>query len=388
MKHGKSFVLSLIGASVLVGTTGARAGFGDPVSGLTADQQARFVEGQEVFQEVEDASDGLGPVFNEASCATCHIDGGVGGGSDRVETRFGKITNGAFDPLANEGGSLMQDHAIGLANGVDFVPEVVPGDATIVAGRRTTPLFGLGLVDAVPDPTFRDLARREAFFNRRTAGRVANVTNIATGQPAVGKFGWKAQVPSLQVFAGDAYLNEMGITSPLFPNENCPQGDCTLLAANPRPDLNDDGTDVALFADFMTFLAPPPGPARSRSVAYGAALFAGIGCTDCHTPALQTGRNDVAALSRKTFFPYSDFLLHDMGTLGDGIAQGDAGQREMRTAPLWGLSKVTVFLHDGRTTSVEAAILAHDGQGARAANRFQALRADQKQRLVSFLKSL
>jgi len=388
MKHGKSFVLSLLGASVLAGATGVRADFGDPLPGLTAEQQATFVEGKEVFEDVEDAADGLGPVFNEASCATCHIDGGVGGGSSRVETRFGTVTNGAFDPLAAEGGSLMQDHAIGLANGVTFVPEIVPGDATIIAGRRTTPLFGLGLVDAVPDRTFKDLARREAFFNRRTAGRVSNVTNIATGLPAVGKFGWKAQVPSLFVFAGDAYLNEMGITNPLFPDESCPQGDCTLLAANPRPDLNDDGDDVELFADFMTFLAPPPAPRRSRSVSYGAALFAGIGCADCHTPALQTGRSDVPALNRKTFFPYSDFLLHDMGSLGDGIAQGDAGQREMRTAPLWGLSKVTNFLHDGRTTSVEEAILAHDGQGAKAARRFQTLRADQQQRLVAFLKSL
>ncbi len=388
MKHGKSFVLSVLGASVLAGVSGARADFGDPLPGLTAQQQAEFVEGQGVFQEVEGPEDGLGPVFNEASCATCHIDGAVGGGSARVETRFGTVTNGAFDPLAAEGGSLMQDHAIGLANGVTFVPEVVPADATIVAGRRTTPLFGLGLVDAVPDRAFRDLARIEAFFNRRTAGRVANVTNIATGLRAVGKFGWKAGVPSLAVFPADAYLNEMGITSPLFPNESCPQGDCTLLAANPRPDLNDDGADVDEFTNFMTFLAPPPAPPRSRSLAYGAMLFAGIGCTDCHTPTLQTGATPVAALSRKTFHPYSDFLLHDMGSLGDGIAQGDAGPREMRTAPLWGLGQVTNYLHDGRTTSVESAILAHDGQGARAAHRFQALRADQKQRLVTFLKSL
>ena len=214
------------------------------------------------------------------------------------------------------------------------------------------------------------------------------MTNIATGQPAVGKFGWKAQVPSLFVFAADAYLNEMGVTNPLFPNENCPQGDCALLAANPRPDLNDDGTDVREFADFMTFLAPPPSGARQRSVAGGAILFAGIGCASCHTPALQTGRSVVAALDRKTFFPFSDFLLHDMGTLGDGIAQGDAGQREMRTAPLWGLNKVTKFLHDGRGASVAAAILAHDGQGAHAAHRFSALRADQQQRLLDFLNVL
>jgi CxxC motif-containing protein (DUF1111 family) len=383
-------LLRMLNAGVLVAgmTTQALASFGDPLPRLNADQTAAFESGKEAFAEVEGVADGLGPVFNEASCGTCHLAPALGGGSDRVETRFGRLVKGVFDPLTAQGGSLMQDHAIGLVNGVDFVPEVVPANANVAAGRRTTPLFGLGLVDAVSDQTLLALAAREASTSPDTAGRVSNVTNIATGQPAVGKFGWKAQVPSLAVFSGDAYLNEMGITNPLFPDESCPQGNCALLAANPRPDLNDDGDDLEEFANFMTLLGPPPRPRLSRSTYVGARIFEQIGCTSCHVRSLVTGPSPIGALRFKQFSPLSDFLLHDMGRLGDGIAQGDAKPREMRTAPLWGLGAVTRFLHDGRTTSLRDAVLAHDGQGARARQRFAALRPDDQARLLAFLHAL
>src|SRR5439155_10237706 len=135
--------------------------------------------------------------------------------------------------------------------------EVVPSQATITAGRRTTPLFGLGLVDAVPDEKLVALAARETRWHPETAGRPNLVTDVTTGLPAVGKFGWKSQVPNLLQFSADAYLNEMGITTPLFPNESCPQGDCTLLACDPVPGVDDgDLEDVERFRDFMTFLAP------------------------------------------------------------------------------------------------------------------------------------
>src|SRR5262249_48645836 len=151
----------------------------------------------------------------------------------------------------------------------------------------------------------------------------------------------------------------------------CPQGNCALLQANPAPNNPNepDNDDVAAFTDFMTFLAPPPTVALTSAAKNGAKTFVTIGCVNCHFPALQTGPSSIAALNSVTFFPYSDFLLHDMGSLGDGIAQGSAGQREMRTAPLWGVRVMTKFLHDGRATSLSAAILAHDGQGKAARNR-------------------
>jgi CxxC motif-containing protein (DUF1111 family) len=213
-------------------------------------------------------------------------------------------------------------------------------------------------------------------------------TEIRTGRARVGRFGWKAQVPTLFQFSGDAYLNEMGITNPEFPNENCPQGDCSALDHNPLKTLNDDGAGVVKFTDFMSLLAPPPRGNLSLQVFTGSAIFAVIGCANCHTPALVTGRSPVAALSNKVFQPYSDFLLHDMGDLGDGIAQGSATRRQMRTAPLWGVRTRALLLHDGRATSLAAAILAHDGQGREARDRFLRLSPGARFSLLQFLGSL
>jgi CxxC motif-containing protein (DUF1111 family) len=264
----------------------------------------------------------------------------------------------------------------------------VPAQATIHTGRRTTPLFGLGLVDAVPDGYFFLLAALEGLRHDGTAGRVSMVDDLDHGGKSVGKFGWKAQVATLHTFAGDAYLNEMGITNPQFPSESCPQGNCSLLAANPAPGLNDTGAGVTAFADFMTLLAPPPRGTINGDVFGGEIVFNVIGCSACHTPTLLTGNSNVAALRFKLFQPFSDFLLHDMGSLGDGIAQGDANGREIRTAPLWGVRKVTRLLHDGRATTIEQAILAHDGQGSAARNRFSGLEPNAKAKLLSFLNSL
>ncbi|HXJ33588.1 MAG TPA: di-heme oxidoredictase family protein [Candidatus Eisenbacteria bacterium] len=385
----------------------AQADFGDPVIGLTAEELQRFTDGQAAFASVEEADEGLGPIFNGTSCGGCHSVGALGGGSDTVETRFGTTTGGAFDPLASLGGSLIQNQGIGAAGACTFVGEVVPPQATIRAGRRTTPLFGLGLVDAVPDATFVALARTQARRTPATAGRANMVVNVVSGGTSVGKFGWKAQVPSLIQFSGDAYVNEMGITTPMFPDEMCPNGDCSLLACDPVPGIDDDLEDVEAFNAFMSFLAPPPrlgpvdfalasaqlqqtfpGTSSSALARGGSRVFGRIGCDDCHAPALTSGPSPVAALNRRRFRPYSDFLLHDMGSLGDGIEQGTASGREMRTAPLWGLHVITTFLHDGRAKTIEEAILAHDGQGAPARGRFLALRPIQRASLLAFLGTL
>ncbi len=140
--------------------------------------------------------------------------------------------------------------------------------------------------------------------------------------------------------------------------ENCPQGDCDAFSCNPLPGLNDAGDGVEAFADFMTFLAPPPRGPVGVTAALGELQFVGIGCASCHVPTLVTGANAVGALNKVTFHPYSDFLLHDMGTLGDGITQNKATGRLMRTAPLWGVRYQTTLLHAGRATSLEQAITA------------------------------
>jgi CxxC motif-containing protein (DUF1111 family) len=366
-----------------------RPALGDPLRGLGAGELALFEAGKAQFQEEEAVEDGLGPVFNEASCAACHA-GPVGGSNGRLETRFGRRNpDGSFDPLAAQGGSLLQDHGIGEVPGHTFVAESVPAEANVIARRRTTPLFGLGLVDATPDREIRALAAWQERFTPEVAGSVAIVGDLFTGERAVGKFGWKNVNPTLLQFSADAYLNEMGITSPAFPRESCPQGDCGALAYNPRPDLNDaDGADVQAFADFMTFLAPPArGPVTMRSL-IGQSIFVATGCAVCHVPTLVTGPNAVKALDRVAYHPFSDFLLHDMGSLGDGIVQGAANGRQMRTAPLWGLRYASSLLHDGRAATPLQAILAHDGQGRRARNRFVALDQKAKDALLAFLGTL
>jgi CxxC motif-containing protein (DUF1111 family) len=260
----------------------------------------------------------------------------------------------------------------------------------VTASRRTQPLFGLGLVDATPESTFETIAFLQSIFTHSTAGTLSPVPDPSNGgATALGKFGWKAQVPSLLVFSGDAYLNEMGITSPMFPNENCPQGDCEVLRYNPALDTpNDDGTGVIRFNDFMTFLGPPPRGPRDLETEIGNAVAAAIGCLDCHVQTLRTGRNAVAALDRVYYHPFSDFLLHDMGSLGDGITQNQATGRLMRTQPLWGLRTQARLLHDGHATTIEEAILAHDGQGARARERFKDLDRFAHAALMEFLQSL
>jgi CxxC motif-containing protein (DUF1111 family) len=364
---------------------------GDALPGLTAEELALFEAGKEEFEEVETIEEGLGPVFNEAACSTCHTNP-LGGTTGRLETRFGRLSpGGEFDPMTSVGGSLIQDHGIGPVDADPahvYIAEVIPADATITAGRITTPLFGLGLVDAVPDQYFLDLARLQAATSARTAGTPNMVFEISSGRMRVGRFGWKAQVPTLFQFSGDAYLNEMGITNPEFPSENCPQGDCATLAYNPAPDLNDAGEDVAAFHDFMRLLAPPARGPISLRVITGGALFVRVGCASCHTPSLATGPSPVAAMSRKVFRPFSDFLLHDMGSLGDGVAQGAATGRQMRTAPLWGVRTRTALLHDGRATTIRAAIAAHDGQGRFARERFLRLSFRDRAALLAFLNSL
>lgn len=188
--------MAIVFAAFVFGLGGGRAaatGFGDPLPGLSAEERARFDAGKDAFEEVETPADGLGPVFNGTACVGCHSVGGTGGGSETVETRFGTITGGVFDPLAAHGGSLIQTDGIGVQGACTFVGEIVPAEATIVAGRRATPLFGLGLVDAVPGAELIALVRWQARWQPRTAGRPNMVVDIATGRPAVGRFGWKAR---------------------------------------------------------------------------------------------------------------------------------------------------------------------------------------------------
>lgn len=364
----------------------SRPQLGQPLAGLTQDQLNLFLDGLEDFEKVEDVAGGLGPTFNNSSCVSCHGGPVSGGGSPVNVTRFGRVAAGQFDPLASLGGSLLQSQAI-LPEAQEFVPR----EANVVIRRNSTPLFGLGLVDAIPDAAILAGVRKVAVDG--VLGKAALVTDVTTGQTRVGRLGWKCQQPSLLAFAADAYLNEMGVTNRFFPSENAPNGKADVLA---RTDLVADpedapATGLADFervANFMRFLAPPPAAPLSPSAAAGQRLFTSMGCALCHTPAMTTGPSADLAFDRKAVRLYSDLLLHDMGSLGDGIVQGPAGAREMRTAPLWGLRFSAPYLHDGRANTVEAAIRAHDGEGKASRDRYIRLTPTQQGQLRDFLLSL
>ncbi len=362
--------------------------FGNPLDDLSAELMAVFAEGREEFEAVETAEGGLGPIFNDSSCAACHSSPVSGGASEKTVTRFGRTTDGKFDPMTEQGGPLLQAHAIDPA-----VRETVPAQATLVIQRLSTPLFGAGLVEAIPDAQIALNAERRK--SAGITGRVAKVLDPDSGETRVGRFGWKAQHSSLLAFASDAYVNEMGVTSKLFPTENAPNGNVALLARFDRlgdpedaPDPATGRGDIDKSTNFMRLLGPPPTLRPSADALQGRRAFESVGCADCHLPSMFTGPNPVPALANKRVDLFSDLLLHDMGALADGHAQGAAGPREMKTAPLWGLRVRTRFLHDGRAASVDEAIRAHDGEAAGVRDRYGALGVEDRRKLLEFLKTI
>jgi CxxC motif-containing protein (DUF1111 family) len=382
-------LLAVAVSSVLsLGAIAAAQGFGDPLPGLSAEELAEFEDAREEFKEVETAASGLGPTFNAQGCATCHSKPAVGGSNaSRNEVRAGQVINGTFFNLP--GGSVFQIFAIRSE-----CSEVVPPEANVIAERQTQPLFGMGLVEAIPEGTITARADPDDLNGDGISGRAATVFDPATNRTRLGRFGWKAQIASLLGFSGDAYLIEMGITNDLFPREEAPNGDTArLIACDAVPDPEDvaepetGSRDIDEFTTFMQLLGPPPRGKITAAVTAGESVFNRIGCASCHTPVMTTGPNEITALDRKPVPLFSDLLLHDVGT-GDGIAQADAAPNEIRTQPLWGLRVSGPFLHDGSAQSVEAAILRHAGEASRVTANFRALTAAERDQLLAFLGSL
>ncbi|HXF06003.1 MAG TPA: di-heme oxidoredictase family protein [Blastocatellia bacterium] len=365
------------------------AGFGDPLPGLSAEQMALFLEGKEDFEEIEEVADGLGPVFNARGCAECHAVPVTGGSGITNEVRVGfRDVDGTFRDVP--GGSLIQIFSVAP----DRCQERIPAEANVVAFRQVQPLFGIGLIEAIPEEAIVAQADPEDRDGDGISGRAARVLDLATNRVRLGRFGWKAQQASLLGFAGDAYLNEMGITNDLAREENPPNGDMARLAecdsvADPEdvPDPMTGRRGIDNFVNFMQLLGPPPRGPITEAVRRGEQIFTTIGCARCHTPAFQTGDHPIAALSRKTVPLYSDLLLHDVGT-GDGIPQGDAGPTEFRTPPLWGLRMSRPFLHDGSAATIEEAIRRHAGEARRVTERFLMLTPAERADLLAFLESL
>jgi CxxC motif-containing protein (DUF1111 family) len=411
---------------------GPRAGAansGGPLAGLSVAQLAAFIDGKNRFQEVEAVMpNGLGPRFNSNSCSSCHAQPAIGGSSPQNNPQM------AFANSQNQLPTFIQ--ASGPVREVRFIknPDGTPDggvhDLFVIAGRSDapagcnltqenfsntanigmrvpTPIFGLGLIEAIPDAVLvQNLADNAA---SKTQLGISGKLNRSGNDGTVTRFGWKAQNKSLGIFAGEAYNVEMGITNMLFPNERDDTANCSP-AASPQDGFNLASLgpaaldDVSAFGEFMRFLAPPSAAASASNAGdpirtHGANLFASVGCSACHTMTLQTGASSLgAAFSDQTIHPFSDFALHGMGPdLADQISQGLAAGDEFRTAPLWGLGQRLFFLHDGRTSDLMQAIAAHASQGnsqftgseANAVIRnFSGLSDTDKQALLNFLRSL
>ncbi len=395
----------------------APAGFDTPIDNSAATAQGNgmalasnetLADDMKTFMEEDDIADGLGPVYNARGCVDCHANPVVGGGSIVSELRVGHrdahgnfvnptiVLNDGSTSIANR--SLVNDRAICAQ-----AQERVPASEYIHALRATTSTLGDGFVEAIDDQTLLTIAANQA---RLTGGRIAGQALLvpvaeAPGHTRVGRFGWKDQQASLLSFAGDAYVNEQGITNRLF------SGDSTSLC-DTVPDIEDKTDpatglqDIDKFASFIRSTKVPPRDSTLAATAdaqQGARIFHAIGCDICHdssitTAAAGTPINGGAlsvpdALGNKVIHPYSDFLLHNVGT-GDGIVQNGPQNtaNKMRTTPLWGLRTRSRLMHDLLSATRNDAILRHGGEASIVTGRYKGLTVQQKQQLITFLNSL
>lgn len=364
---------------------------GDPLAGLTAAEFAEFRLGLDDFLEVETSDEGLGPAFNGTSCAVCHNVPAVGGMGVIAELRAARTNDaGEFLALDESGETLFQLFSV---PGHGCQP-VIPETANVFARRIPIPVFGAGLVEAIPDQAILARDDPQDRDNDGISGRAARIVDLATGTTRVGRFGWKSQHASLLAFSADAYRNEMGITNDLFPKElavGVPAD--RMKACDPFPDpedLPDPRTrrrGIDNFTSFMKFLAPVERLPIDAEIVAGEQVFAQAGCAACHVPSFTTGPSPNPLFDRKVVPLFSDLLLHDVGT-GDGIKQADATPAEIRTPALWGLRVRRMFLHDGSAATIEQAIRRHANEAEAARKQFEILRDADRAALIKFLKSL
>jgi CxxC motif-containing protein (DUF1111 family) len=387
---------ALVAVPLVYAAVDAPAGFDNLTNGF--ESQTQFDLDRATFEQREEIADGLGPVYNAQACSECHQNPVSGSASQINELRAGQTNNNVFTD--HPGGSLINDRAIDAA-----IQEHVFDTDTTRTFRTSLNLMGDGFVESIPDSEFTRIRNAQPTLIRGTIISVP-VLEGPPGTTRIGRFGWKNQHASLVSFSADAYLNEMGITNPLFPTENTSNGN-SVAAFDTVPDpedaptgANPSGPDVEAFTRFVRSLkAPPRQLLTSSGVVEGQKIFSDIGCVTCHTDSIATAPAGTvfnggtftvdASLGDKIIHPYGDFMLHNVGT-GDGIVQNGGGDTRnlIRTAPLWGLRTRTRLMHDGLTLTPLDAINRHAGQAAGAVSNFNALTASNKSLVLAFLNSL
>ena len=413
--------------------------FGNAVPGLTSSQNSDFVVGNSfnrnpwvLAPSSTVARDGLGPFFNAVSCGSCHFKDGRGEppqlGQQAVSLLMkisvnGTDAHGGPNPVPNFGTQLNPFQVPDVTNGegnVNITYTEIPGtypDGTTFSLRkpnyafengalsnvmyspRVAPaMFGTGLIEAIPESVILNLADPTDMDGDRISGKPNYVWDIANQTTSLGRLGWKCGAPSVKQQVAAAFVNDIGITSSLFPNENLHGTQITQYGNLPNggsPEIEDDIFNKVVF--YTAALAVPGRRnAKDENILKGKILFNEIGCNKCHINKLSTGiSSHVTQLSNQNIFPYSDFLLHDMGEgLADHRPEFLADGNEWRTTPLWGIGLThtvnshTYFLHDGRARGYEEAILWHGGEAEDIKQVFMNLSAEQRGLIISFLKSL
>lgn len=366
------------------------------IEGLSVEEQLHFGEGDEAFAKVFSGQNGLGPIFVETSCISCHIGDGRGHPFSEL-LRFSYIDdNGTLDHLESLGGPQLQHRSI---IGFDF--EEIPEEANGITSLLAPPNTGLGFLEAVTDEDIIALSDPFDLDGDGISGKVSYVSppdyfepfsfNIPNSEGKyIGRFGRKSGAINLLIQTAGAYRQDMGITSEYEPLE--PQG---ALIAPHDPDVSTEEVLAVVFY-LQTLKAPERRNEDDVNVLAGEDIFTRINCSGCHTPTMKTTDFEIEALANKTFHPYTDLLLHDMGPeLDDNYTEADATTAEWRTSPLWGLGLASdaqggslFLMHDGRALSIDEAIQYHGGEGSNSRAAYNNLTQEEKDQLITFLESL
>jgi CxxC motif-containing protein (DUF1111 family) len=422
------------------GSTGTsnRNAYSLPNRALPGSERGRFEVGDSFFTQKwvtapasTTSRDGLGPLFNAEACASCHVLDGRAEPPDDIDPdrpgllfRLSIPTADGTGPDPDYGGQL-QDHGIlGVAaeGSMEITSTEISGayddgtpysllsptytvsdpaygdlpDDLMISPRIAPPVIGVGLLEAVPEDAIVAAADPDDTDGDGISGHPNWVADPLTGDEALGRFGWKANVASVAEQTAGAFHGDLGVTSPLFPESDCTAVETACLAAidGGDPEVDAQTFDSVVFYTRVVAVPKRRAPADGTDIE-GAELFLELGCASCHIPTLTTGDSDIAALANQTIHPFTDLLLHDMGEgLADDRPDGEATGTEWRTAPLWGIGLTetvnghTRFLHDGRARNLAEAILWHGGEADAAARSFRALDADQRTALLTYLETL
>ncbi|WP_405411952.1 di-heme oxidoredictase family protein [Maribacter sp. Asnod1-A12] len=413
-------------------------GFASP--DLTFDERVTFGVGNSLFNQSwvtapasTTARDGLGPFFNSRNCSGCHFKDGRG----RPPAFDGEFSHGLLIRLglletdatgSNIGdpvyGTQFQDNSILSVDNegtliVTYTPLTETYDdgtqvslqnpeysftglgfgelnsLTRLSPRVANQMIGLGLLDAIPDATLLSYSDPNDADDDGISGRINMVYDVESNTMEIGRFGWKANQPNIKQQVAAAFAGDLGITSSLFPDENCPTPlDCDDYPNGGTPEIEDENLEkVAFYAASLS--VPARRDVDDEDVLEGKSLFASAECIKCHIPKIETGSYEIIALANQTIRPYTDLLLHDMGDgLADGLQDFDANGNEWRTPPLWGIGLIetvnghTNLLHDGRARNIEEAILWHGGEAQASKENFKSFSAEERSKLIQFLNTL